>query len=114
MRTFDVDAIEKAVLAWKEGADPLAGTKLVECITDQYGEVVDMELQYTTNWIRKFNLINLVNFTLEEWGEHDIENNPIDEKTVLRWVAQSSWMSYDEKTDSFWGFPSSIKLKGGK
>ena len=101
MRSIDTTEIEKDVVAWKEGTDGLAGVRLIEHITEEYGECIDVDFQYCVTWIRADNLINLINYNMNEWGDQNMDLPTIDRQWVFLLVSLSDWMTYNIETDSF-------------
>ena len=100
-RDIDTTEIAKSVKNWENGTDPLAGVKLIEAITEQYGEAIDVEFQYLITWIRADNLINLVNYNMAEWGSASLDNPKLNRQDIFALVTNSQWMNYNLETDSF-------------
>jgi hypothetical protein len=100
-RDIDTTEIEKSVKNWENGTDPLAGVKLIEAITEQYGEAIDVEFQYLITWIRADNLVNLVNYNMAEWGSGSLDNPKFNRQDIFSLIVASNWMNYNLETDSF-------------
>ena len=100
-RNIDTMDIEKTVISWENGTDPLAGVKLIEAITEQYGEAIDVDFQYLITWIRADNLVNLINYNMAEWGSGSLDNPKFNRQDIFTLVSISDWMNYNLETDSF-------------